>query len=157
MRISWVESGILACGGIPISLENLESLKEQGVQAIVTLTEHPLTSQKLLTTETLAAMGFETLHIPVVDQHPPTKQQGQEVLDFVNRMKDEGKAVYLHCHAGVGRTGTMAHAIYLLSGMGLDEVKGKIKSTRPTSQFFMLSVTQKAFLEDLAAQLHGTA
>ena len=68
-------------------------------------------------------------------------------------MKVEGRPVYLHCHAGVGRTGTMAHAVYLMSGMNLEDVKAKIKMTRPTSQFLMLSDVQKTFLENLAKEL----
>ena len=150
MRISWVEESAVSCGAIPISIENLEALKEQGVSAIVTLTEHPLTSQKALTSEAIADMGFETLHVPVVDQHPPTEEQVQRVLDFVQQMKGKQKPVYLHCHAGIGRTGTMLHAIYLLSGMEFETVKQRIKTTRPASQFFMLSETQQAFLEKLA-------
>ncbi len=134
MRINWVDQSVLACGGIPISIENLESLRSQGVKAIVTLTEHPLTVQKELSADTLSKMGFETLHVPIVDQNAPTKLQVNEVVDFINEMKAESKPVYLHCHAGVGRTGTMAHAIYLLGGMTLDEVKAKIKTTRPASQ-----------------------
>lgn len=47
----------------------------------------------------------------------------------------------------------MLHAIYLLSGMKLEAVKEQIKTTRPASQFFMLSDVQKAFLEQLAAEL----
>lgn len=153
MRISWVEKEVLACGGIPISVENIVSLKEQGIHAIVTLTEHPLTVQKALPPEVLAEIGLELLHVPVVDQHPPTRAQVEQVARFVERMKSDAKAVYLHCHAGVGRTGTMAHAIYLLGGMNFDAVKDKIKATRPTSQFFMLSDTQKVFLQDLADAL----
>lgn len=154
MRINWIDEAVLACGGIPISVENLESLKSQGIKAIVTLTEHPLTVQKELSAETLANMGFETLHVPIVDQTPPTKQQVEEVVAFINQMKEKQKSVYLHCHAGVGRTGTMAHAIYLYVGMSLDAVKAKIKIARPTSQFIMLSDVQKAFLEELAQELN---
>lgn len=153
MRISWVEKDAVSCGGIPVSVENVESLKAQGVRAIVTLTEHPLTAQKALTSELLTDMGFEILHVPVVDQHPPTKEQAETVHQFVSQMKAAQKPIYLHCHAGVGRTGTMLHAIYLVGGESLDVVKDKIKSTRPASQFFMLSDTQKAFLEQLAEDL----
>lgn len=149
MKISWVEPSAVSCGGIPFSQENLEALKAQGVRAIVTLTEHPLP----VTTSLLSSLGLETLHVPVVDQNPPTRAQAQDVLAFVTRMKAEGKPVYVHCHAGIGRTGTMLHALYLLSGMTLDEAKHRIKSTRPTSQYLMLSDIQKEFLEALAAEL----
>ena len=153
MRISWVEESAVSCGGIPVSVENLRALQEQSICAIVTLTEHPLTSQKELTSEVFVDAGIEVLHIPVVDQHPPTKEQAQQVLDFITKMKNERKPVYLHCHAGIGRTGTMLHAIYLLSGMKLEDVQQKIKVTRPTSQWFMLSDSQKEFLENLAVEL----
>jgi atypical dual specificity phosphatase len=153
MRISWVEALAISCGGIPVSAENVKSLQEQGIGAIVTLTEHPLTSQKELTAELFAEAGIEVLHVPVVDQQPPTKDQAHQVLEFVTAMKNRQKPVYIHCHAGIGRTGTMLHAVYLLSGMKLEDAKQKIKATRPTSQFFMLSDSQKEFLENLATEL----
>lgn len=155
MRISWVEESAVSCGGIPVSAENLESLKEQGVRAIISLTERPITSQTDLPPEVLLKAGIEVLHIPVVDQHPPTREQAQQALDFVTRMREDAKPVYIHCHAGIGRTGTMLHAIYLLSGMKFEDVKEKIKLTRPTSQFFMLADIQKDFLEQLAAELEA--
>ena len=153
MRISWVEEQAVSAGGIPISIENMEALRDQGVQAIITLTEHPLTAQKALTAEILAEMGFETLHVSVVDQHPPSKEQAQQVADFVKQMRDQQKPVYIHCHAGIGRTGTMLHAVYLLMGQDFETVKDMIKKTRPSSQFFMLSDSQKVFLEALAQEL----
>ena len=155
MRISWVDESEVSCGGIPISLENLESLKNQGIRAIVTLTERPLTTQKAITPEILAEMDFDFLHVPVVDQHPPTQDQARQVYRFVQKMRSEKRPVYLHCHAGVGRTGTLLHAVSLLSGMNLDDVKEKIKQKRPSSQFFMLADIQKEFLEQFAEELRS--
>ncbi|MEL6524643.1 MAG: dual specificity protein phosphatase family protein [Chloroflexota bacterium] len=156
MRITWIDEHI--CGsGIPVSTDNLASLKEQGVQAIVTLTEHPLTVQKALRAEVLAEYGFTVLHVPVVDQYEPTIEQTKQVYDFVQTMSAQNKPTLLHCHAGVGRTGTMLHAVYLWSGMSLDEAKALIKAKRPTSQFFMLTDVQKAFLEQLARHIQHLA
>lgn len=152
VRITWIEVNALACGGIPVSMENLESLKSQGIQAIITLTEHPLSSQSALK-QALADMGFTVYHAPIVDQDPPTNQQVEEVFAFFNQMKAEHKPVYVHCHAGIGRTGTMIHALSLREGMELGAAKEKIKRIRPARQFFMLSSTQQAFLETLAKQL----
>ena len=75
MRITWIDKNEVAGGGIPISIENAESLHAQGIRAIVTLTEHPLTTQKVFSGSTLSDMGFEVLHVPVVDQFEPTVEQ----------------------------------------------------------------------------------
>lgn len=152
MRISWIEEGKLACGGIPFSLENLQSLYEQGIRAILTLTEHPLTVQKALRAELFESMGIDLLHVPVVDQHAPTGEQVRDAHQFVLQMHSVGKAVYLHCHAGVGRTGTMLHALYMTRGMTLSEVKELVRQKRAMSQFIMLSDAQRAFLEQLDQQ-----
>ncbi|MBC8171004.1 MAG: dual specificity protein phosphatase family protein [Anaerolineae bacterium] len=153
MNITWIEGKLLACGGIPVSLDDLDTLHDQGVRAIVTLTEHPLTSLKTLPAESLAVRDMQLLHVAIDDQYPPTQEQAEQVHVFVEAMKAEQRPVYLHCHAGIGRTGTMLHAIYLLGGQDFETVKARIKAARPTSQFFMLSDRQKVFLETLASQL----
>ena len=71
MNINWIEDGKIAAGGIPIDLDDAQSLKEQGIQAIVTLTERPLTTQKELPAHVLIELGIEALHVPVDDQFPP--------------------------------------------------------------------------------------
>ena len=103
MKINWIDEKILSAGGIPISIQNLEVLQKQGVQAIVTLTEHPLTVQKALPASLCAEMGFDLLHMPIVDQTPPTKQQAMDVYVYLQQMIAKEKPVFVHCHAGIGR------------------------------------------------------
>ena len=150
MKINWIEPGVLAASGIPLGKKDLQSLYEQGIRAIVTLTEHPLTVQGEITPQVLAEMGLTCLHAPVVDQYPPDVATVRETAQFVNQMKAQDQPVLVHCHAGVGRTGTMLHAYYLAEGLGLEEAKAKVKAGKPTSQFIMLSEAQKMFLEDFA-------
>jgi protein-tyrosine phosphatase len=102
----------------------------------------------------VAARDIQLLHVPVDDQHPPSSVQVEQVRDFIQRMSHKQRPVYLHCHAGIGRTGTMLHAVYLLNGSDLETVKSRIKAARPTSQFFMLSDRQKVFLERFAREIN---
>lgn len=151
MKINWVEPGVLAASGIPLGVKDLQSLREQGIRAIVTLTEHPLTAQEEITPQVLDKMGLICLHAPVVDQYPPDEATVWKAAQFVDRMKAQNKPVLFHCHAGIGRTGTILHAYYLAEGLSLDEAKVKVKAAKPASQFFMLSDDQRKFLEDFAA------
>lgn len=118
MKISWVETHRLAAGGIPIGMADLESLRSQGIQAIVSLTEHPLTVQKELDDEIFKQLGLEVHHISVVDRHPPDIQQVVAFATLINRLRAEGKPAYFHCHAGIGRTGTMdAPCVLSIAGL----------------------------------------
>jgi atypical dual specificity phosphatase len=151
MKIDWIEDGVLAASGIPIGVKDLQFLREQGIAAIVTLTKHPLTSQKEITQEVLKQLGIDTFHVPIDDQFPPTKAQVTDVLNFIQARQAESKPVLIHCAAGVGRTGTMLHAYFLAKGLGLDEAKVQVKSKRLASQWLMLTDRQKSFVEYLAA------
>lgn len=148
MKINWIEPGVLAGSGIPLSQEDLASLREQGIGAILTLTEHPLTVQTKITAEMLAENGLIGFHAPIVDQHPPEKAILEQAVQFINQMRSENRPVLVHCAAGIGRTGTVLHGYYLAQGMSLDEAKNKVKTGKPTSQFFILSDVQQAFLEN---------
>ena len=83
MKIDWIEDGVLAASSIPIGVKDLQLLKEQGIAAIVTLTEHPLTSQKEITQDVLKQLDIDTFHVPIDDHFPPTKVQVTDVLNFI--------------------------------------------------------------------------
>ena len=157
VRIDWIEPGILAGGGIPLGRKDLDALREQGIRAIVTLTEHPLTVQTEITPLVLKEMGFLCLHAPVRDQYPPDRATVDTVTQFLRQMRLLGRPALLHCHAGVGRTGTLLHAYYLMEGLSLEEAQSKVRAGRCSSQFLLLSDAQKVFLEELARERDGGA
>ncbi len=50
--------------------------------------------------------GFQVFYLPIEDYHAPQKAAVLETLESVEMAARSGKHVAVHCHAGVGRTGT---------------------------------------------------
>ncbi|MFN8374258.1 MAG: dual specificity protein phosphatase family protein [Anaerolineae bacterium] len=155
MKIDWIEPGILAANSIPAGSRDIQWLHEQGIRAIVTLTEQPLTVQYDVTPAFFDRLEISYKHIPVIDFEAPDEQQVLDARMFIDQMRDQGKPVFIHCYAGVGRTGTMLHSYYLLRGLSLDEAKAKVLATRRLARFDELSESQQVFLESLALKLDG--
>jgi len=153
VKIEWIEKDTIAASGIPLGEKDLRSLYAQGIRGIITLTEHPLTIQAEIEPDVLDEIGLTNLHAPILDQHPPDSDTMWKTIRFINQMKEQHRPTLIHCHAGVGRTGTVIHAYYLAEGLSLEETKAKVKKLKPSSQFLMLSDRQKAFLESFAIEV----
>jgi predicted protein tyrosine phosphatase len=135
---------VLAAGGIPLDAKDLLALHAQGIRAILSLTEHPLLAFREIPPALLAGLDITYLHVPIPDQHPPTFEQAQHILHLIKTMATQQRPLLIHCHAGVGRTGTILHLYYLAQGRSWDETKAKIRATRV--QCLLLADEQIAFL-----------
>ena len=155
MKITWVEPAVLAASSIPIDIKDLRSLREQGIGAIISLTEQPLTLFKGITPDAFGALDITYLHVPVPDHHPPTLEQAHVILRFIELMRERQRAVFVHCHAGAGRTGTILHLYYLERGLSLEAAREQVRRRRPQST--LLSEKQRAFLSDYARAMQGSA
>lgn len=153
MLISWIERDTLAASPFPHKVVDVQSIHEQGIRAIITLTERPLTAQKGITPEFLNNLGVTSIHIPIDDYQAPTVDQVRNALSFINRMQAQRKPVLVHCMAGQGRTGTVLHAYYLNKGCSLVDAQKRVVEKRPICVFKDLSYEQQAFLENYAT--HG--
>ncbi|NWF68964.1 MAG: dual specificity protein phosphatase family protein [Chloroflexi bacterium] len=153
MKIDWIEAHVLAAGPIPDSARDVISLHRQGIRALITLTEKPLTANRDITFELIDGLQLACFHLPVRDFYPPALRQVADMMRLIEQMRAQQKPVFLHCYAGIGRTGTMLHAYFLNKGLGLEEAKQRVLATRPDARYGELSDVQRAFLEAFASNL----
>ncbi len=125
-------------GGAP-GADGYRALAAAGVTTIVDLrAEHGLDIPEAL----FADLGLARVAIPIRDGQAPTPDQVRRFLDAVEASSG---TVYLHCGAGVGRTGTMAAAYRVSQGdRGWDAMRANLAVGPP-------SLEQLAF----AASLHA--
>jgi len=132
-NFSYVQPGFLAGSALPgyfgfSSLEeDLRDIYEEGVRAIVSLTEEPLNQ------EIVEAEGFRYYHLPVEDHTAPSLPLMEEFCRIVAKEKEAGAPVLAHCFAGIGRTGTMLAAWLVWQGSLPDEAIRHVRRVRPGS------------------------
>lgn len=105
------------------NLNGLKRLKQIGVTAIVSMRENSIYKEADFE-------GFKFLHLPTVDNTPPTLTDLIRGADFVDaEIKNNGK-VYIHCRQGLGRGPSMAIAYLLKIGTTYDDAFALVKSVR---------------------------
>lgn len=120
----WVLPGRLLAGEHPaaasaeLTRERLEALLRTGIRCFIDLTqpeERPAYQAQL----PAAASYF---HWPLPDHGlPASKAQMTQILDCLRAQLHAGRTVYLHCRAGIGRTGMTAGCLLAESGYSGDE------------------------------------
>ena len=92
------------------------------------------------------------LHLPTVDDEPPTLEQLRAGVAFIAEEIARGGGVYVHCGAGVGRAATMAAAYLVSTGLAPDQAWARIRRVRP---FIRPKPVQVAQVERFAAQFRA--
>lgn len=110
-------------------------LADLGVTAVVDLRAEA----EPIEDELAAAAGLERVHLPIRDGQIPTADQVAEFLAIVEGSDGE---VFLHCGAGVGRTGAMTAAYLNLTGQadGADALKRNLAVGPPSLEQIAFSV-----------------
>jgi atypical dual specificity phosphatase len=150
MKISWIEPGELAASSIPCSVADLKSLHKQGIRAIVSLPERPITRFRGIDADLLAELDITYLHVPIQDHYAPTVEQAQTIIRFIRAQTAQARPVLVHCNAGVGRTGTILHTFFIARGLTVAQARMAIQQVRPQST--LVSFAQREFLGELAEQ-----
>jgi protein-tyrosine phosphatase len=107
-RLDWV-TDTLAVGGAPLSYEQLDRIKAQGVDAIVNLCAEYCDLHDIEKDH-----GFEVYYLPIDDECTPNSEALERAMEWMDGVLKQNKRLLIHCRLGMGRTGTLLYS-YLWS------------------------------------------
>jgi protein-tyrosine phosphatase len=110
--VTWITEH-LGVGAAPMSHAALDSLRRQGVRAILNLCQEFTELHEIE-----SAAGFEVYHLPIADEEAPDLAELEKALAWLDEATYLGRKVYIHCRHGIGRTGTVLNAYLLRRGLG---------------------------------------
>ena len=124
---SWVAKPYLAAMAKPRTEEELQWLREHGIDVLISLTEEPPSRRYI------NQVGLMLVHIPIMDFTAPTQAELQTAVDAIRHAKDTNLGAVVHCAAGMGRTGTMLAAWFVAEGMSSMDAIKQVRHLRPGS------------------------
>ena len=136
----WVVEGSFLAGEHPSETDpestrrRLSALLDAGIQTFLDLTaEGELKSYRnsLRTLAEKRRLEISFVRIPIRDRSVPSVTTLRQVLDAIDQSLANEKSVYVHCFAGIGRTGTAVGCYLKRHGLaGSDDVIEKIAALR---------------------------
>jgi Fe-S-cluster containining protein len=125
-ELTWI-TPYLAVGSAPMSFDDLDAIKAQGVDAIVNLCGEFCDLHEIE-----EKTGFEVYFLPIPDETAPDMAAMEQALAWLDEAVYLGKKVLVHCRHGIGRTGTFVTAYLLRRGLGLRVAGDRLAHTRAT-------------------------
>jgi protein-tyrosine phosphatase/ADP-ribosylglycohydrolase len=130
----WVRPGQLLAGEYPGSMsraeatERVQKLLHAGVNSFVDLTEEgEMPAYDPLLAE-LSEKLIRHRRLPVLDHGlPESPAHMVRILDFIDSELAAGRCVYVHCRAGIGRTGTTIGCHLVRSGLDGEQALDRLQ------------------------------
>jgi atypical dual specificity phosphatase len=124
---SWVEKPLLAAMARPDDPEELEWLRRQGIEVLVSLTEEPLRR------DWIDDAGLLVMHVPMEDMEAPSQEQLERCVSAITRAHAKQMGVGVHCGAGLGRTGVVLACYFVAKGLTAANAIARVRRLRPGS------------------------
>lgn len=125
MNFGWVLPGSLAGAEGPDRRRDLVFLKLKDVRAIIRMEEQTISGE---------AMELVDLYVPVPDFTPPTQNQLDHMVRFIEEQTEKWeRPVVVTCYAGLGRTGTVLACYLVHTGYAPGAAVDLVRKLRPRS------------------------
>jgi hypothetical protein len=127
---TWIETGTILAGSIPQLPQHWQLLKDQGVNSILTLTRRNVCDYSGFM-DWLNANNWYQRYEPIPDGGLADDLTMFSAVAWLASDRRIGLTSYVHCRGGIGRTGTILLAYYVLErGLTLSEAKEIVKVRR---------------------------
>jgi atypical dual specificity phosphatase len=124
---SWIEKPLLAALARPEGPEDFLWLREQGIELLLSLTEDRPRR------DWIDDAGLLVYHEPLLDMEPPEQDQLDRCVSAIVRANERKMGVAVHCGAGLGRTGVVLAAYFVVRGLSAANAIARIRRLRPGS------------------------
>lgn len=135
VTIDWIPvlEGHLAIDHRP-KLKFVQRLPEYGATHVFTLLSKSEGAERLGAAVTMAGLGW--IWLPLKTGDPPTDEQRPTILRAFAELRSvlaNGGRVFVHCSAGIHRTGMITYAFLRHSGLAPEEAVATLEGLRPVT------------------------
>jgi protein-tyrosine phosphatase len=114
-------------GSIPTTSGDIAALESMGIQSILSLTQTPIQHYDGVA-NSLSHYNIAVCHCPIVDCSVPSDAIATKALDY---LESASQPIYIHCRGGIGRTGTILIAYYVVrEGWTLEKAREFVKQRK---------------------------
>jgi atypical dual specificity phosphatase len=138
---SWIEKPLLAAMARPEGPEDLEWLRKQGIELLMSLTEDPPRR------DWVNNAGLLLVHEPMVDMEAPPQDQLKRCVAAIVKAHERKMGMAIHCAAGLGRTGVVLACYFIDKGLNASNAMARVRRLRPGS-------VETAEQEDAVIEFH---
>lgn len=138
MELFWVTEDLAVAGrprgGNGLATE-IARLRAHGVDVLVSCLMPDEEAESDLEAEDAAARaeGLEFVRTPIDDHGVPRGSSVDGAIDELNRARQDGRRIAVHCWMGLGRSPMIAAAVLIAGGMPAQEAIERVSSARGVS------------------------
>lgn len=125
---TWIEPGKILIGSIPQLPEDYAALLAMGIRDVLSLTRRdPLTYPGM--PEWPGEIGW--YRAPIPDGGITDEQVMLDAVRFIDQTYTANRSIYIHCRGGIGRSGMILIAYYVLyRGMTVEQARDMVRVRR---------------------------